>query len=719
MRAVMYEALKCTWLCLPLRRDVWNLFLIRTALCVTVMGNVLNLPVIRTAHLMRTVLFLLGMLAMSCAMSAQVRITLPNGGEVLQAGGAAFVDWTGYAALDTAQLDYSTNGGVSWNLIVKGLVGTGTYRWTPIPNVSSTSCRVRVQLRGPAGTQKVLYLKNPADPTPGNGNCATFTPDGRYAIVGDDKGTISIYDATSGALLAQRYLNLYGVMRVSCNRAGTWVAALTDADSVYVLNIPDLSTKFQWYANIPRQAVPREDRGLDVNPRDERIAVGGFRRTAIFSADGVELNSVPVITNGSNTWVEWLPDDQLIVASGATDRMVIVNPFTMVVERSWTGTGRTFKAWGSADGRSIYSTGKNLPHITRWDRFNTALSDNLYSGTIGALGIAMYADGSILRAFYGPPSTYEHNNGTTLSPIDTLISNIGGGDEIDIHPDQQRVLATYSSGGVIIFPKGAATLSEDISDANFTIQGTVVPQDSVVLIAIDTIVTTTRRDMKIPIRLLKSDTAAKNLQGYEVKFSFNSTMMVITDPLPGTLLNERMTITVSVPSSPLRENILAEISAHTALGTDSATDIRIDTVIAVGATPVIEVQHGRLVLTDICRAGGARMVNGAGRANVIVQPSVVGDVAQMEIAVVENGYYLLRVVDVRSNIVATKTFYVADASEISFDNNVQQIERGSLRNSNTVYFAHQFDCAEFGSGLYYVQLLCPSQNVTTTMQVVR
>jgi len=73
-----------------------------------------------------------------------LEVTVPNGGESWLAGTTQNITWnaTGVPLVD---IEYSTDNGLSWTTIVTSAPGSGSYEWTPIPDVNSTQCRVRIK----------------------------------------------------------------------------------------------------------------------------------------------------------------------------------------------------------------------------------------------------------------------------------------------------------------------------------------------------------------------------------------------------------------------------------------------------------------------------------------------------------------------------------------------------------------------------------------------
>ena len=83
-----------------------------------------------------------------------IRLISPNGGEIWKSGITHAITWQTNATkkpVAKVKLFYTINSGTSWTLI-KTLIGNpGSYNWR-IPNVSSSSCKVKVVLRNASGT---------------------------------------------------------------------------------------------------------------------------------------------------------------------------------------------------------------------------------------------------------------------------------------------------------------------------------------------------------------------------------------------------------------------------------------------------------------------------------------------------------------------------------------------------------------------------------------
>ena len=76
--------------------------------------------------------------------AGQLTLTSPNGGEVWNPGTTKTITWNSTGTVGpTVKLQYSTNGGTTWNTITNGTANDGSRSWS-VPNVSTTVARVRV-----------------------------------------------------------------------------------------------------------------------------------------------------------------------------------------------------------------------------------------------------------------------------------------------------------------------------------------------------------------------------------------------------------------------------------------------------------------------------------------------------------------------------------------------------------------------------------------------
>jgi len=81
-----------------------------------------------------------------------VTVTAPNGGEIWVQDTVRTITWNTTGAIANVSIEYSTDGGASWNYVIYW-ANTGSYNWQ-VPMVQSTNCLVKV-IHGETGVEDV------------------------------------------------------------------------------------------------------------------------------------------------------------------------------------------------------------------------------------------------------------------------------------------------------------------------------------------------------------------------------------------------------------------------------------------------------------------------------------------------------------------------------------------------------------------------------------
>ncbi len=66
----------------------------------------------------------------------------PVGGETWDVGTSHNITWTA-TSVNAVKIEFTSNNGIDWNLIVASVSGSGSYTWS-IPDINSTLCKVRI-----------------------------------------------------------------------------------------------------------------------------------------------------------------------------------------------------------------------------------------------------------------------------------------------------------------------------------------------------------------------------------------------------------------------------------------------------------------------------------------------------------------------------------------------------------------------------------------------
>uniref|UniRef100_A0A7C4XKK1 T9SS type A sorting domain-containing protein n=1 Tax=candidate division WOR-3 bacterium TaxID=2052148 RepID=A0A7C4XKK1_UNCW3 len=72
-----------------------------------------------------------------------IEVVNPNGGEIYVVGDACPIHWNWLGTISNVKIEYSSDGGGTWNQIVSSTTNDGDYIWT-VPNIPSTQCRIKI-----------------------------------------------------------------------------------------------------------------------------------------------------------------------------------------------------------------------------------------------------------------------------------------------------------------------------------------------------------------------------------------------------------------------------------------------------------------------------------------------------------------------------------------------------------------------------------------------
>ena len=161
-------------------------------------------------------------------------LTSPNGGQSLAQGSIQAITWTSDGASNYYNIDYTTNGGVSWTpIIYNQLITSNTYNWT-VPAVVSSNCQVRI-------------IDN-------INTCKTDISDNTFSIgmpapvitvtAPNGGGTLTSCNATNITWTATNTSNYYTI-EYSTNNGSTWntiVSNLNTVSGIYAWTVPNVQS---------------------------------------------------------------------------------------------------------------------------------------------------------------------------------------------------------------------------------------------------------------------------------------------------------------------------------------------------------------------------------------------------------------------------------------------------------------------------------------------
>ena len=155
-------------------------------------------------------------------------LTFPNGGQRFLAGTDSLITWRGIAPDDSVRLEYSTDSGRTWNLIVERTAGL-SYNWLQIPNTPSERCLMRVtQLVTSPSPDTVITVPTPL-------SIARFVLGGDRVAAGSD-GQVTFWDSFNSAFYGGQIRHRNSIRSMDTSPDGKRMASADDSGTIVIWN---------------------------------------------------------------------------------------------------------------------------------------------------------------------------------------------------------------------------------------------------------------------------------------------------------------------------------------------------------------------------------------------------------------------------------------------------------------------------------------------------
>lgn len=278
------------------------------------------------------------------AKDLSLNVEHPNGGETFVVESDTVITWSGIPATDWVRLEYSTDGGTTWNVVEPRTRG-GRYAWR-VPRTPSNRCLVRATRleESEAGVAGLLHILRPHGDVV---QSIAWSPDGTQVATASIDRSARIWDAASGSLVATLNGHTNAVLDVKWSPDGTRIATV----------------------------------GADGTGRIWDPATGTLLHT---------------LTGHTNTvlWVRWSPDGALLLTAGTDGTARIWDAATGALLHTLSGhVGAVYDAKWSPDGRRVLTGGRDET-ARIWDAATGALLHMLSGHTDFVIAVNWSPDGT-------------------------------------------------------------------------------------------------------------------------------------------------------------------------------------------------------------------------------------------------------------------------------------------------------------------------------------
>jgi len=225
-----------------------------------------------------------------------VTVDSPNGGETRQGGSTTTIKWTasdGDSGVDSIDVEYSIDGGSTWNTVVTGTANDGSEPWS-VPTINSTNVLIRVMATDNAGntandTSDATFTVDSDDPTvesvSPNSSTPTETQSGEDVTV-----SWNTTDATAGV----------ANVTVSIQNASTTIANTTETTANGSTNLTVPAGTADGNYSVGVEPVDQVGNNRSVESPDAVVVDGTSPAVTVDAPNGGET-----FRGGETTTIEW------------------------------------------------------------------------------------------------------------------------------------------------------------------------------------------------------------------------------------------------------------------------------------------------------------------------------------------------------------------------------------------------------------------------------
>lgn len=380
---------------------------------------------------------------------------LPNGGETFYSGLTTNITWDPTTFYSNVRIEYSTNNGTTWNMIVSSTTNDGLHTWT-IPNENSADCRVRVTQGNDFSRFDISNSTFRIKPA-----VTVMTPNGDNGIT--NWGGCTVTSITFDRSPAwNRYNILYSI-----DGGTNWTTIVTNW-----YNTSNPATYNWTMPNIPTsQALVKVEPYYEVSYYDESDATFTITKPVTLT----QPNFGGIMQVGSVYNIEWNSDgiSNLYDLFYSTDNGVTWN--TIIIGYN---TSTNTYAWTVPN---VLSTQCLIRVEDNIDGCKQDISDVPFTITNVSPPITILSPngGEVLTGC--STQTIDWSESSTFGTYDIAYSINGGASWITIENNVSTTLSSYDwnvpnidLAGVLVRVQVSGTVTEDYSDALFEIQSNSV-----------------------------------------------------------------------------------------------------------------------------------------------------------------------------------------------------------------------------------------------------
>ena len=235
----------------------------------------------------------------------EISVNSPNGGDILSAGTSQDITWTS-RGISKVKIEYTTDNGIKWSVIVDSTEADGSYQWAPVPNISSSQCKIKITDKDGATSDEsdAVFSIKPIQSVkvnyPNNGE--VFTAGDPVIITWESVGIENVgidYTVTNG-LKEEDWFELVS----STPSDGEYQTGFSISSNQYRIRIKDVSDGTPMDASDGTFTVLPQSSVVVTAPNGGENLVSGNKTNITWVSTYLDSVKLEYTTNNGASWVE-------------------------------------------------------------------------------------------------------------------------------------------------------------------------------------------------------------------------------------------------------------------------------------------------------------------------------------------------------------------------------------------------------------------------------
>ncbi len=393
----------------------------------------------------------------------------PSCGETLIIGDTFLIKWSGLLPGDVVQLEYTVDGGNSWNPIANDITGL-EYKWL-VPNIATKQCLIRVVQLWPNNVGETLNFFHKDGV-----NSARFNSRPSDLLVTACRdGKARVWNSNTGQLLCELSGHTASVNWANFDPSGEYAVTASDDKTVKVWKFnkdyssAELIHTLEGHKNTVKAA--------NFNFNGSRIVSGSLDGLIIIwdAITGLAIDTLENISNQRIWFVNYSPLGNKIISSGSAGKFVVYNANNGIVLRTYsTGNGgETINFVSFAPDEKSLCTASSFGKGTMWD---AQTGDTMFTvnhtdpfskePALTCTDFNFSGDFFLTSCFNNTARMWDAHNGKLIMP---LVEHTGPVQTIMFNFDASRILTASMDSTAKVWNLDKRDLQADTTDCPLTI----------------------------------------------------------------------------------------------------------------------------------------------------------------------------------------------------------------------------------------------------------